>query len=111
MTNDVPFVPNQVPASTPVETTKTLSIEEQEAKDKARYHEIKAQALEDSDIKALKDKADNATGDDERTAEKAYNKALFKKLHTIDPSISDYIDRMEKATMKRIGGGDDNSSK
>jgi hypothetical protein len=55
----------------------------------------------------LRDKADNATSDDaEREAELEYNKALFKKLHAMDPSISDYIDRMEKATMKRLGGGD-----
>jgi hypothetical protein len=111
MTSDVPFVPTQTsPASTPAETPKPVSLEEQEAKDKARYHEIKAKALEDSDLKALKEKADNATGDDERTAERAYNKALFKKLREIDPSISDYLDRMEKATMKRLGGEDDNAS-
>jgi len=111
MTSEVPFVPNQAPATETVETpAKTLTIEEQEAKDKARYHEIKAKALEDSDLKALKEKADNATGDDEIPAEKAYNKALFKKLREIDPSISDYIDRMEKATMKRIGGGGDDSA-
>jgi hypothetical protein len=106
MTNDVPFVPAATPP--PSDTAQApLSVEDQEAKDKARYHEIKAQALEDKEIKALKEKADNATSDDaEHEAELQYNKALFRKLRAMDPSISDYIDRMEKATMKRIGGGE-----
>ncbi len=101
MTGEIPFVSTSPAASA---TPKQLSLEDQEAKDRARYHELKAKALEDDGIKALKDKADNAAGDDTE-AEKAYNKALFKKLRSMDPSISDYIDRMEKATIKRIGGG------
>lgn len=102
MTNDVPFVPPATPAV--VSVGKPISIEEQEAKDKARYHEIKAQALTDPEIKALKDKADNASTDaEQRAAEKNFDKALFKKMRTLDPSISDYIDRIEKATMKQIG--------
>ena len=105
MTSEVPFVPAATPAVVP--TGKPLSIEEQEAKDRARYHEIKAQVLQDPEVKALKEKADNAGTDaEQRAAEKTFDKALFKKMRTLDPSISEYIDRVEKATMKQIGGED-----
>ena len=103
MTNDVPFVTTQQPAASA--TPKQLSLEDQDAKDKARFHELKAKALEDKEIKALRDKADSATGDAGREAERAYDKALFKKVRELDPSISDYVDRLEKFTMKRLDGG------
>jgi hypothetical protein len=101
MTNDVPFVTTTAPASA---TPKVLSVEDQEAKDRARFHELKAQALADQAIKAMRDKADSMTGDAGREAERAYDKALFDKVRQIDPSISDYVDRLEKATMSRLDG-------
>lgn len=104
MTTEVPFVP---PPAPPVSNTpEPISLEDQEAKDRARFHELKAQALQDPGLKTLKDKADNAAGDATRDAEKAYDKALFKKVREMDPSISDYLDRLEAATMKRLDGND-----
>lgn len=102
MTNDVPFVNTTAPAASAA--PKVLSVEDQEAKDRARFHELKAQALEDPAIKALREKADTTTGDAGREAMRAYDKALFDKVRKMDPSISDYVDRLEKATMSRLDG-------
>ena len=102
MTNDVPFVTTPVPSASA--RPPSISLEDQEAKDRTRFHELKAQALEDQDLKVLRDKADSLTGDGAREAEKEYDKALFKKVRAMDPSISDYIDRLETATMKRLDG-------
>lgn len=101
MTNEVPFVPEATPE--PEATPQTPTVEEDESKSKARYKELKAQILQDKDIQALKAKADAATSDDaQRDAAKAYYKALFKKMRAADPSIGDYLNRMEKAMMKRL---------
>lgn len=102
MTSDVPFVPAQTPE--PSATAKQVSIEEQEAKDKARFNELKAQALEDPAIKALRDKADSLVGQAGKDAQRAYYKALFDKVRATDPSISDYVGRLEKFAMKRFEG-------
>lgn len=99
MTNDTPFV--QAPAAS---TPKPVSVEDQDAKDKARFHELRAQALQDPAIKALRDKADTTTGDAGKEAEKAYDKALFDKVKQLDPSVSDYVDRVEKFTLDRLNG-------
>jgi len=105
MTGDVPFVPTPAPENR--NTVKpAIASGDDETKEKARYREIKAVALEDKEIKALKEKADAATSDDDMKAtSKAYYKTLFKKMRALDPSLSDHIDRMEKATMRKLDGG------
>jgi hypothetical protein len=103
MTGVVPFVPAQTPVR--AATPRPISIEDQEAKDKARFNELKAQALQDPAIKALREKADTTAGEAGREAERTYDKALFDKVKQMDPSISDYVDRLEKYAMKRLEGG------
>ena len=100
MTNTVPFVPSPTPAV--AKTPRPLSVEDQEAHDKARFTELKAQAVQDPAIKVLRDKATTSTGAAGRDAEKAYEKALFDKVRSMDPSISDYVDRLEKYALKRL---------
>ena len=54
-------------------------------------------------MQKLKEKADGAVSDDEaRKAQRAYNKALFNKMRSIDSSIKDRADRIEAAIMKRL---------
>lgn len=87
-------------------TTAPIANIENQTQERARYREIKAVALDDKEIKSLKEKADAATSDeDQRAASKAYYKALFNKMRTLDGSLSDYIDHMEKATYRRLDGG------
>ncbi len=74
-----------------------------EVKEKFRFDQARAKAGEDSQIKALKQKADEASTDDEsRKALRAYNKALFEKIRKIDSSVSDRATRLEAAILKRL---------
>jgi hypothetical protein len=71
--------------------------------DATKYKNARATALEDAQIKELKEKADSAVADDEaHRASMAYNKALFRKIRQVDPSIDGYVDKLEEAMMKRL---------
>ena len=60
--------------------------------------------MDDPKVKSLKDKADQATTDEEsRAALRAYNKELFEKVKKIDSGVSDFADQLEKAILKRLG--------
>lgn len=68
-----------------------------------RFETAKSKALEDAHIKSLKAKADEASTDAEsKAALRTYNKALFEKIKKIDPSVSEWADRLEAAMMKRL---------
>lgn len=84
-------------------TTEPAPEVDPEVKEKARFETAKAKALEDTQIKSLKAKADGATTEEEsKTALRNYNKALFQKIKKIDPSVSEWSDRMEAAILKRL---------
>jgi len=72
--------------------------------DRQKYDAAKARAMEDPEVAALKQKADEAVSDDEANkAQRAYNKALYGKMRKLDPLIKERIDRMEAAMMKKLG--------
>jgi hypothetical protein len=101
----IPVVPENSPPPQPPQTTETLPPLEQDAKERAHLKEIKATALQDADIKALKDKADAASDSDQQAASKAYYKALYEKMRSIDPMMKERIDRTEAVMMKQLDGG------
>jgi hypothetical protein len=71
--------------------------------DAAKFKLAKATAQEDAAIKELAAKAESAISDaDAHNASVAYNKALFRKIRAIDPSLDGYVDKMEEAMMKRL---------
>jgi hypothetical protein len=71
--------------------------------DATKYKNAHATAVEDAQIKELKAKADSALAEDEaHRASIAYNKALFRKIRTLDPSLDAYVDKLEDAMMKRL---------
>ena len=75
-----------------------------DAIDKQKYDQAKAKAAADPKIQELRGKADLAPSEDEsRKALRVYNKAIFKRMKEIDPSIKDRVDRMEAAVMSRLG--------
>jgi hypothetical protein len=75
--------------------------------EKKRYDQAKAKATEMPEILALKEKADNASTDEEsRRALRTFNRALFAKMRQLDPSIKDRADRIEAAIMKRLNDVD-----
>ena len=74
-----------------------------DAQEKYRYELAKNKAIEDPEVRKLKEKADGAATDDEaRKAQRAYNKALFSKMRSIDGTIKDRADRIEAAIIKRL---------
>jgi hypothetical protein len=67
---------------------------------------LKIQALEDPELKALKEKADNTFGDEaSRKASIAYNRALFRKIRQLEPKLNDYTNRVESSLMKTLNAG------
>jgi hypothetical protein len=106
---DVPFVPPvQADAESDSAPPATDDFLKEEARQRARYREVKDRALKDSRILELRDNAD-ATVEPvaHAAAAKAYYKALFNKMRQIDPSITARIDRMEAATLRRLDAGEE----
>ena len=75
-----------------------------ETVEREKFTTAKSKAQEDTEIQELKLKADTAPTEDEaRKAMRTYNKALFRKMRSIEPSIKDRIDATEAAIMRRLG--------
>ena len=92
--------PSPSAASRPVEPSADADAE---TKEKLRFETAKSKANEDPQIRSLKAKADEATTDEEsKAALRAYNKALFEKVKRIDPSVSEWADRLEAAILRRL---------
>ena len=71
--------------------------------DAAKFKAVKAQAAEEPEVKDLKAKADGEV--DEAAAQKAlatYNRALFKKIIEIEPTVSAYAEKVEAAMSRRL---------
>ena len=82
---------------------KAIASGDEDAIEKAKYDEVKSRAVQDKKIQELKAKADAAPTDAEgRKALRAYNKALFQKMRSLDSSIRGRVDRMETAVLKRL---------
>ena len=82
---------------------KPAKLDTENMDESTKYQTAKAVALEDAGIKDLKAKADGAITDSEaHSASVAYNRALFRKIREIEPSLDGYVDRLESAMMKRL---------
>ncbi len=74
-----------------------------ETKEKFHFEQAKAKAAADPEVMELKAKADSAVSDeDARSAQRAYNKALFGRMRKIDGSLDERINSMEAAILKRL---------
>ena len=68
-----------------------------------KYQAVKALALADEKVLALKSKADSTIDATEaKEASLEYNRALFKKIRVLEPSLDAYVDRLEQAVIKRV---------
>jgi hypothetical protein len=75
-----------------------------ETVERHKFTEAKRKALDDAKVQELKLKADSAANEDEaRKALREYNKALFREMRKIDPSIKERIDATEAAILRRLG--------
>ena len=102
-----PAVETAPPAPKPGKTGKSASKpkapEAPALDDDTKYKNARTTALADEQIKELKTKADSAVDEEEaHRASVAYNKALFRKIRQVDPSLDAYVDPIEAAMMKRL---------
>lgn len=68
-----------------------------------RYQEVKLQALKESAIREMREKADVARTDEaKRQALREYYRMLFAKMVAIDPELTEKCELMETAYMRRI---------
>ena len=77
--------------------------EEQEAKLKIRYQQVRTKAEQDPEIESLLNKAKTSTTfEGERAAYRKYYQLLFKKMRKIDSSLSKKCELMEKTYLSRL---------
>ena len=103
MDDSVPFVSVEEKSVEVKKTTNDLIA--QDAQEKIRYNETRSKALTDPEVLKLQEKTDTAVGDDQKTASKAYYKALFDKIRSLDPSLKERVDRTEASNLRRIEQG------
>jgi len=106
--NPPPSDPNSLIPS-PVEPEQISPIntagneEKQRQEQKARYYIVKVRADKDDDLAALLQKGDNSKTDEaKRQTLRVYYDLLAKRMKKIDPSLSDWIDTMHAAYLRRI---------
>ena len=77
--------------------------EKQRQEQKARYYTVKVKADKDEDVAALLDKSEKAKTDEgKRQALRRYYDLLAKRMKKIDSSLSDWIDTMHAAYLRRL---------
>lgn len=71
--------------------------------DAGKYKAIKELALKEQSIIDLKNKADSTIDEgDAKRASLEYNRALFRKIRDLEPSLDAYVDKLEQAVLKRV---------
>jgi hypothetical protein len=98
-----PFVVD--PAATPARDAREIAarITEKEIADRAKYRALRQKMLQDPEVIQARDAADAATGDTEKKeAYKRYYFLLYDKMRTADPSLREWINRMEAAHLRRL---------
>ncbi len=69
-----------------------------------QYQEVKLTALKDAAVRSLHDQSDAAKTDEgRRQALRAYYRALFAKMTSLDPTLKKKCDAMEEAYLRRLG--------
>ena len=100
--NSEPKPRKQQPTPKPI-AKKTLKSTDEDAAEKERFNAAKKKAIEVERIRELKAVADNAMGEEEgRKALRTYNKALYEEMRKIDPEITERINQIEAAIMRRL---------
>ena len=77
--------------------------EKQRQDQKARYYTVKVKADKEEALSSLLDKADKAKSDEvKRQALREYYDLLAKRMKKIDSSLTDWIDTMHSAYLRRL---------
>ena len=93
--------PQEPPQPSPINTAGNEDKQRQDQK--VLYYTVKVKADQDEGLIALQAKADKAKSDEsKRQALRQYYDLLAKRMKKIDPSLSDWIDVMHSAYLRRL---------
>jgi hypothetical protein len=97
------LIPPPVAPEQPSPINASGNEEKQRQEQKTRYYSVKVKADKDDDLVELQDKADKAKNDEaKRQALRQYYDLLAKRMKKIDPSLSEWIDTMHSAYLRRL---------
>jgi hypothetical protein len=106
--NPPPSDPNSLipPAAEPEQPSPINSSgneEKQRQEQKTRYYSVKVKADKEEALASLQQKADKAKSDEaKRQALREYYDLLAKRMKKLDPSLSEWIDTMHAAYLRRL---------
>ncbi len=96
------LVPDQAPTAPPPPVSFE-SAQEKARQLSIRYREVRVQAEKDPKVVSLREQAERArTIEDQRAAMREYYRLLFKKMISIDKSLTDKCKVMETAYLRRL---------
>jgi len=97
------LIPPPVEPEQPSPVNSSGNEAKQREDQKTRYYTAKTQADKEEALASLQSKADKAKSDEaKRQALRVYYDLLAKRMKKIDPSISDWIDTMHAAYLRRL---------
>jgi hypothetical protein len=97
------LIPPPVEPEQPSPVNASGNEEKQRQEQKTRYYTAKTQADKEEALASLQAKAEKAKSDEaKRQTLREYYDLLAKRMKKIDPSISDWIDTMHSAYLRRL---------
>jgi hypothetical protein len=97
------LVPDLGPAAPPPVPRTFESAQEKARQLSIRYREVRVQAEKDPKVISLREQAERAkTYEDQRAAMREYYRLLFKKIASIDKSLTEKCKVMETAYLRRL---------
>lgn len=97
------LVPDVGPVSPPPAPVTFESTQEKARQLSIRYREVRVQADKDPKVVSLREQAEQArTLENQRAAMREYYRLLFKKIASIDKSLTDKCKVMETAYLRRL---------
>jgi hypothetical protein len=97
------LIPPPVEPEQPSPVNASGNEEKQRQEQKTRYYSAKTQADKEEALASLQAKAEKAKSDEaKRQTLREYYDLLAKRMKKIDPSISDWIDTMHAAYLRRL---------
>jgi hypothetical protein len=97
------LIPPPVESEQPSPINAAGNEEKQRQDQKTRYYTVKVKADKEESLVSLQQKADKARSDEaKRQALREYYDLLAKRMKKIDPSLSEWIDTMHAAYLRRL---------
>ncbi len=97
------LIPPPAPPEQPSPVNTGANDEKQRQDQKTRYYTAKVTADKEEALASLQEKADKAKSDEaKRQALREYYDLLAKRMKKIDPSLSEWIDTMHSAYLRRL---------